>query len=290
MTKEIGVSRRNALVMAGTGAAGLALAACNKEGAGGATRPELGAKKTSALVSEFLAEQGLENHGDVASAPPPGPVPAYKPNFMQLIHLKSNGPWELTSNHAHFEFVQPTYDKAARIKRATQIFANKVQKGHSRFKAEPRGSNFQVHDRQPNDPTPDFADSMNFAEFNFGQQHDMYIFFEHKPNEISFDTANKNFVIFSSKFLNGTATDENRAFFNAELITDPATLGPLNGKGSLMRMDNFYTAKPGSSYIPIAPSGPVKSQVYKMNFVYVTSTGIVMLVDPDTGNGIGSGP
>lgn len=286
MSKIDGISRRGALAIAGVGAAGLALAGCKKTGDGGGASTAVDPKRDSTLVADFLAEQGLDNYGDNANGPPPVSGLAYNPAYMMLIHLKSGGPWEITSNHAHFAFAQPTYNPAARAKRACEIFANKVTKNHGRFKDEPRGSNFQVVDRKPANPTPEFADGMSFSDFNFGHQHDIYIFFEHKPGDVRFDTANKNFVIFSEHFGNGTKTDPNNAFFNASLVTDPNLLGALNGKGSVLRLDNYFTVKSGANYVPIGST----TQIYKMNFVYIARSDIVMLVDPDTGNGQGYDP
>lgn len=299
MNEENGVSRRNAIALAGVGVAGLALAGCSKGSGGG--DPVLTEREVSDRVSTFIADRGLDNHGDNPNeAPVSQPQPTvFQPQFMVLIHIKSDGAWAISANHAHFNYTA-SYDKVDRTKRARDIFLNKLTKGHGRFKQEPRQSNFQVYDRRPTASAADFADELDFTLFQFGSQHDIYVFYEHNQNAISFDDTNRRYLTFSKFFKDGSPANRNHAFFNAERITDVSTLGGLNGKGSLIRLENHMTYKepvdptatqptPGALYRPI-PMGTQNHQRYKMNLIYVTRSGLVMMIDPDTGNGVGYDP
>jgi hypothetical protein len=271
------------------GLAGVALAGCERKLSGGGALASLSDKEISDRVSEFIAQRGIDNYGANPNGPMPDPSVPFNPGYMALIHMTSAGPWEIRSNHAHFAFSQTSYDKPARIARASAIFANKLGKTHKRFRDEPRGSHFQVYDIEPGLPVPQFADQLEFANFYFGHQHDLYIFYEHKPGELKFDTITNRLVTFSQFHGSGEKADENHAFFNAELITDPALLGKLKGRGSLIRLENHFTVKDGTSYF-LLPHGATDSQHYKMNLIYVAGSGIVMAIDPDIGNGGGRRP
>jgi TAT (twin-arginine translocation) pathway signal sequence len=265
---EIEFSRRNLMAMTGVGVAAAAVAGCTpKSGAGGTT----------------IDDAGDDPHASQAEGREP-----FNPKYMGLVHLTSAGAWGISSNDAHFEFVQEKYDKDARIKWASEIYANKIAKRLKRFRDEPRGSRFQVYDRTPEAPTPDFADELEFAKFGFRHPHDVYIFFEHAPGEITVDGKDKRLLDFGTKLLTGKKADVNHAFTDAEEITDPALLGALAGQGTLIRFNNHCTIKDEKGYHQL-PYGDIQSQTYKLDILYRSKSGIAMAVDPDTGNGMGNG-
>jgi hypothetical protein len=257
-------SRRNMIGLAGVGVAAAALTGCTaKDASGGAS----------------AGDPGDDPHGAMAEVRGP-----FNPRFMGLVHLTSAGAWGISSNDAHFEFAQDNYDKDARIKWACEIYANKIAKRLKRFSDEPRGSRFQVYDRTPDAPVPDFADELEFADFGFGQPHDVYVFFEHAPGEITVDGKNKRLLDFGTKLLSGKKADANHAIFDTEEIADPALLGALAGKGTLIRFNNHCTIKDSKGYHQL-PHGNITSQTYKLDILYVAKSGIAMAIDPDTGNG-----
>jgi hypothetical protein len=267
--KEIEISRRNMIALAGTGVAAAALSSCTK---------------TNGSDREDPAS---ENFGDDPQAKSGADQVPFNPEFMSLVHLTSDGSWAISSNDAHFKFTQASYDPAARTKRASEIFLNKIKNGWQRFREAPRGSPFEVYDRTPSAPTPDYADELQFAKFGFGSPHDIYILFEHAPGEISLNPA--RLIEFSRTLLVGKPANQNFAFSDTELVTDRKLLGDLADLGSLIRLNNNYTIKEGGKFQRL-PFGNVTSQEYKLNIFYKTKSGIAMAVDPDTGNGQGHEP
>jgi hypothetical protein len=284
------LSRRNLMAAAGLGVAGAALAGCDLLSRGDKRTAALSVREVSSLVTDFINERGINNHGHNPNEAPTGPTVPFNPKFLVVVHMTSKGPWAINSNLAHFGFADP--DKAKRIDQASKICLNKLGKNHRRFRDEGRRQPFSPYDRKPAEAQPDFADSVEFAEFNFLGQHDIYIFYEHKKDEVVFDPD--QLVTFSQYQFGGAPADENQAFFNAEVV-DAALTGQLANKGSLIRLENHYTVWNGSKYELLGtegqqlPAGVAKH--YKMNLIYVAgSSGIPMLIDPDTGNGVGNGP
>jgi hypothetical protein len=267
---DIELSRRNLIGMTSAGVAAAALAGCS------ATGPQ----------PESAVDQ-VDNFGDDpngASALDRGP---YNPEFMALVHITSASQWAINSNHAHFEFVQKTYDAAERTGRACKILLNKITGKLPRFRDAKPGSEFQAYDRNRGAGTPDYADYVEFANFGFGEPHDIYFFFEHAEGELSFDP--KRLTGFSRTLLSGKKGDRNQAFYYAEIVGDAAVLGDLARLGTLIRLDNYCGIRDASGYHRL-PFGDIKSQIYKLNIYYKARSGIAMAIDPDTGNGYGNGP
>lgn len=303
MNDENGVSRRDAFALAGVGVAGLALAGCTENEQG--SSPQLSANEVSNRVSAFIAARGLDNHGDnpnAAPVPQDSPI-AFRPEFMTIIHIRSDGPWSVSSNHAHYSHnVQNTAGNPnLRTIHARNILLHKLVDPVGRFRDQRNHSRFPVYDRnRPTAPQPDLADELDFNLFQFGSQHDIYVFFEHQRDAISFDDRNNRYVTFSKFFKDGTPAHRNHAFFNAQRIQDVPTLGGLESRGSLIRFENHMTYKvpinptasqptQGAQYRDI-PTGQQNWHRYKMNLIYVTRSGLVMMIDPDTGNGVGYDP
>ncbi len=268
--KNIEFSRRNMIAMTGAGVAAATLTACTD--------------KEASTGSSLAGDTGDDPHGSITDE-----RAQFNPKLMGLVHLTSDGAWGISSNDAHFTFAQETYDKNARIKWACEIYANKIAKGLKRFSDEPRGSRFQVFDKTPDAPKPDFADYLDFSRFGFGAPHDVYVFFEHAPGEITVEGEKKRLLGFGGKLLSGKKADANHAFFDAEVISDAGLLGGLAGKGTLIRFNNYCTVKDDKGYHEL-PHGGIENQTYKLDIFYKTKSGIAMAVDPDTGNGIGSSP
>lgn len=287
---DIELNRRNLIAAAGLAAAGTALAGCDLIGGSEPKVAAISPKEVAGLLGEFVQDRGINNYGHNPNDAPIGPTVPFNPQYMAVIHMTSRGPWAINSNLAHFAFADQ--DKSKRIDHAGAILLNKLTKNHKRFRDAGRGNAFSPFDRRPGDARPEFADFLEFAEFDFLHQHDLYVFYEHKPGEVLFDP--NQLVTFSQYQFGGAQADENHAFFNAEVI-DPAQTGQLAGKGSLIRLENHYTVWNGSQYELIGPEGQVLGAAldksYKMNLIYVAgSSGLPVLIDPDPGNGMGGTP
>jgi hypothetical protein len=267
---DIELSRRSIFAMAGAGVAAAALTGC----AGSGTKGDSSAEET-------------DNYGEDPNGAKTLDRGKYNPVLMAVVHITSAGPWAISSNHAHFDFAQPDYDPAARTAHAGKILLNKLGGKLARFRDAPRGSPYQVFDRAPQAPVPDFADYLEFANFGFGEPHDIYFFIEHAPGELSFDP--KRLLGFSRMLLSGKKGNKNQAFDNAEIVAGDALPAELARLGTLIRLDNFCTVKDDTGYHQL-PYGDVKSQSYKLNLYYKSRSGIAMAIDPDTGNGYGNGP
>lgn len=268
--KDTELSRRNLIALTGAGVAATALAGC-----------------TAATTSQGPEADGGDNFGDDPHGAAAVEQVPFNPKFTSVVHITSSGEWGINSNDAHFEFVQTSYDKAARTAWACEIMLNKITSRLPRFRDAPRGSKFQVFDRTPSSPTPDYADEVEFARFGFGQPHDVYVFFEHEPGALSFDP--NRLLGFSRMLLVGKKADKNKAFDDAEIVTDATVLGRLASLGTLIRLNNYCTIEDGARYHQL-PYGNIKSQTYKLNLFYKSKSGIAMAIDPDTGNGTGSEP
>jgi hypothetical protein len=284
------LNRRNLLAAAGLGAASAALAGCNQPVGGDKSTAAINPKELSGLVTDFINERGINNYGHNPNEAPSGPTMPFNPKFMVVVHMTSKGPWAINSNLAHFAFTDA--DKAKRITQASNICLNKLDKKHRRFRDEGRRKPYSPYDRKPAEAQPDFADAIEFAEFDFVHQHDIYIFYEHKKGEVMFDPD--QLITFSEYQFGGAPANENQAFFNAEVI-DPALTGKLADKGSLIRLENHYTVWKTNKYELVGPEGQQLpfgvAQNYKMNLIYVAgSSGIPMLIDPEIGNGTGDDP
>jgi hypothetical protein len=267
--KNIQFSRRKMIALSGAGLAAASLSGCDD--------------KTISSSGEPAGDNfGDDPHAKIADDRAP-----FNPEFMSLVHLTADGNWAISSNDAHFKFVQPSYDKAERTKWACEIFTNKIKNGWSRFREAPRGSRFAVYDRKPDAPEADFADELEFKRFGFGSPHDIYIFFEHADGELTLDPA--RLIDFSRTLLTGKPANPNHAFSDVEIVADRNLLGDLAGLGSLVRLNNRFTVKDNGGYHRL-PHGNITAQEYKLNIFYKAKSGIAMAIDPDTGNSMGHTP
>ncbi len=300
---NLDISRRNMIALASAGVAGAALAGCkelggNSEGGGKPGDGEVGVlteAEVSNRVDGFIAKRGINNYGENPNGPPANSTVAFDPKYMVLIHLTSDGAWDIRSNHAHFSVPAGKNTPNLRTKWATAAFDYKINKKYRRFNKEPKNSKYEVFDINAAGQEPDYADYVEFEAFNFLSQHEIYIFYEHKSGAIRFDTVKNQLITFSEFHVSTLQANENHAFFNAKQITDTDLLGNLAGKGSLIRLENHYTVLDGNQLKLLSPQGSElpsnEAQNYKMNLLYVSgASGIVMVIDPSTGNGTGDRP
>jgi hypothetical protein len=205
------------------------------------------------------------NHGDNPNGPAPGGT--YDPQYIVVVHLQADG-WNVHGIHAHFSATG--LDPAGRIALASNLMEAKLKGGHPRF-------DYSGAPEQPYVlPNGSYAQYEDFKHFAFGSQHDVYLFFEHVPGQISF--ANGDIAEFSGYFRNGKAAEANHAFYEASNITQqiPASLAQ---SGSMILIENYFTRKGGQ------PIGKDEAFTYKLCLNYLAASGIAMMIDPQPING-----
>lgn len=200
------------------------------------------------------------NHGDNPNGPAPGG--SYDPQYVVVAHLQADG-WNVHGIHAHFSATGS--NAAGRIALAAGLMEAKLKGGHATF--DYPGAP-QLPYRLPDGS---YAQHTDFKDFAFGSQHDIYIYFEHAPGQISF--VNGDVAEFSRYFRNGNQADGNYAFYDASDITGqiPADLARL---GSMILIQNHFS-KRGSQ-----PIGKNEGFTYKLCLNYLAASGIPMVIDP----------
>lgn len=268
----MGDINRRALI--GAAGATVALAACTKEGAGGAE-----AARNSICLDLPESKSGLGIFGtgiphEVPNIPvsngrryPKGAKSSdYKPEYACLVYLKFLNN-KLYSNYAHF---------------LKSTFAESGKSIKDQFEKIASDQNWVDAKRE----------GKNFDEFAFGNQHDIYFFLDNS-GDIVFDPENLiQFTQYGIKRdVNGNKPlkYENNSFLNAEILTN---IYP--GK-DVLHLENWYTNKVGKKC-------EAKYNDYKTHHLYsfnihllmavgaITATkSIPIVIDPDGGN-MGSQP
>lgn len=268
----MGEINRRALI--GAAGATVALAACSKEGTGGAE-----ASRNSICLDLPESKSGLTIFGtgiphEVPDIPvlngrrhPKGAQPAdYKPEYACLVYLKFMNN-KLFSNYAHF--LKSTF----------------VENGKSikdQFDKIASGANWVDAKR----------DGKNFDEFAFGRQHDIYFMLDNDP-DIVFDP--ENLIQFThygiKKGPNGKKNlkYENNCFLNPEILTN------IYPGRNVLHLENWYTDKVGRK-CKAKYSDENTHHLYSFNIHLMMAVGtatlttsIPIVIDPDGGN-MGSQP
>ncbi|MCW3845693.1 hypothetical protein OF829_00465 [Sphingomonas sp. LB-2] len=199
------------------------------------------------------------------------------------MHIGFGPNWTLTVNHASFP---GKLDKPARVARAVEIFETKFSKpgGGSYEFQDPTMGGYGPYPWQKTYHQPHRnVDSTTFDDLLFANRTEIFIFIEH-PQVVLFP---KEKMLVPTTFASDgtTKTDSNESFFGAEHVTD-AELKGLLGKGKMMRLEN-YVAKANGSKIKTPP------EKYSLNIGFTIPSGLgpmMVVVDPDTGNGMGYEP
>lgn len=221
---------------------------------------------------------------------------SYTPKFLTLVRISSKGKWDITTNHASFDAppasnpVDTAKDAEARLCRAIELFkyfkqSRNEQKRFKEIFAPGGGSG--IKKRKNND-----YDAIDFDDFNFGYQHDIYIWFD--SSDVALHKAGgKDHLIEMTRFTAaGDTTTFNKSFYasDASAQANPA----LGGKVILVR--NYLRDGAGNSLRDANgnPVDPLKTYPYSMNIFFELirkgSTNLVVILDPDTGNGTGYDP
>lgn len=226
----------------------------------------------SPMLRSGIEALGRAKKGDLPSAPGPS---GYAPEHFAIVHLRSEKPWNLRTIHAHFKY--PTgLTETGRVQHATDILAEKLTKGVW---------SFTDTSYQPElDELGQTAEYEYFRRFRFGSQHDIFVFFEHSQGDLR---LREPFVIITDDLLGAGSREDNYSFYDTKDISMDSN-NEVAIRGSIFLIRNHFKKKVGGNHTPINNNSD--KFIYKLNLVYTAAGGIEMIIDPDTGNGMGSQP
>lgn len=274
---EANVSRRNLML---AGGAMLALSACD----GKATGQK--AKDGPLKDLGYGPSNGDDANLGFPKNPESTPV-AFNPGFITLVRVSSNGAWNLTANHASFVTSETDYDKrkalAGEILRHFKGIFPKGNKKIARL-SELKGQTKDYGIAMRNDRTYDRTD---FVDFDFGHQHEIYVWFDSPAVTLAEKTATKGgplLITMTHNRADGTPTAVNRSFY-AEAF-EPQKYKP---DGPIIVVRNYFRDENGD---PITKPG--LDLKYSMNIYFqlknISGKVMTLILDPDTGNGTGYDP
>lgn len=304
------VSRRNFVALAG---AGLALTACrdktsNDRSSGPEARftksdlVEFQTKSDVAFSQHLKAGRGWKypHHGNDPNEPrsyyevsnPTGiikKVNLFNPQFFHIISIEdgsknSSDPkkrWSIDINHAHFSFASTFDDEItnnARLKKAIEILENKKP---GLFSAT-TNSNRKPFNRKKL-PEIDYAEDILFSKLKYGSKHEIFIYIDGP----FIGLESKSLISFAPNRNPSGVAKENFSFYGAEIVP-LNSMGSLWDKGRIIRLRNYFEDANGDPVIS------TDEMVYSMN-IHIgvpngTNGSVPMVIDPDTGNGMGNNP
>ena len=261
---EAALTRRNLILATG---AGLALAACD----GGTTGQRAKDGK--------LCHEGIDpSWGDDPNIDFPNV--SFEPQYITLVKIESNGPWDISSNHASFDV--KGMDETKRKDLAGEIFKRfkstkpihkfgELQHGHTK--------EYGIKERKGGG-----YDRDDFREFQFGHQHEIYIWFDSdKVSLVRPKTGPARLIAMSAARADGTPTAKNKSFYAGEYGANPTDL-----KGPIIVVRNYFRDENE------APITDTKDLLYSMNIFFKAQNKqkaeMTIILDPDTGNGVGFDP
>lgn len=240
---------------------------------------------TSQILIDILSKIGLKDHGENPHDRFPAHSPTYAPQHMAIVHLKSTGPWNLSVIHAHFNCAGK--DAQARLDMASDILKWKLS-DNANWNFTAPGAPYQPAKNEYGFP----AEYLHFRPFEFGSPHDICFFFEHSGT-MRFDPS--MLVKLTDAQGNATKMSENEAFFGARDVTLDMPSNEVKKQGTVLLLENHFTVGKIVNKREIKASD--KRLQYKLNLVYGVdpdatdpSQVISMIIDPDTGNGMGTEP
>ena len=260
-------------------AAGVALAGCKPTGS----------EVTAKALDCPLNGTGLNpSYGDEPNAELPADV-VYNPKFMTLVRISSKGVWDFSVNQASFPVPalsipsDPTKDEQNRLYSAVSIF----EKLNGRQFAALDPTNDKIIKRKSGK-----YDAIDFDDFNFGHQHDIYIWFDAKDKVVLHKTAaGASYLIEMSPMrADGSKTNPNKSFYATDVSAKTAKLGgQMILVRNCLRDDNGKPSRDAKGTWVGAPYFK-----YSMNIIFELirkdSKNLVVILDPDTGNGTGYDP
>ena len=275
------LSRRAMLTVT---AAGVAIAACSPKSS------ETSGNQKSADDKVANGKGINPSNGDDPNDGFPTGV-AYAPKYMTLVRITSKGSWDISTNHASFPApaasspADPDSDTNNRLKAAIEIFKKFTGNNASkRFGELNLASIIKRHQGK--------YDAIDFDDFNFGHQHDIYIWFDTAAVALHKTAAGAHLIEMTNFRADGTGTDPNKSFY----AKDVSASVQANLKGSMILVRNYLRDNDGK---PLwnADGKPAKLNSefkYSMNIFFElirkNSKNLIVILDPDTGNGTGYDP
>lgn len=222
---------------------------------------------------------GLDPH-DLSQRPA---TVAFAPSYVTIIVVSSPGAWRIGANHASFAIDNPADNTpGARLSQALRIL-KKVAPGRRK-----------LSDLQPGKPdaeaklfrrTDGTFDRDDFVDLGFNSQHEIFVYYD--SPDVTLD--NDQLISFGATLSDGTPAAGNDSFFVSR-VADAELDGPLKGK--LIRIENYNTIFDGSGFTPRPNNDPSMAVKYALNY-HVTLPGrqpLAIVIDPDTGGGMGNQP
>jgi hypothetical protein len=200
----------------------------------------------------------------------------FEPDWIGIVHIKNVGGWEISVNHAAFS-VAASSGNESRLARALEILREKGRGTFADLKGSPNYEPF---------PRDGHYDSINFDKYlGFRSKNELFIFIEGDV-----EVVQGALLSFTPLGADLRPRDKNFAFFNAKRV-DPDELAKYGLVGRMIRVRNYMTTEDGK---PIGDGEDVESELYSMN-IHFTVPGkggvpVPMIIDPDTGNGMGNNP
>ena len=208
---------------------------------------------------------------------------AFVPSYVTIIVVGSAGAWRFGANHASFAIDNPADNTpSARLAQALRILKKVVPGRRKLSDLQPGKPDAEAKLYRRTDGTFDRDD---FLDLGFNSQHEVFVYYD--SADVILD--NDQLISFGATLSDGSPAASNDSFFVSR-VADAALNGPLKGK--LIRIENYNTIFDGSSFTPRPNNDVSKAVKYALNY-HVTLPGrqpLPIVIDPDTGNGMGSQP
>lgn len=208
---------------------------------------------------------------------------AFAPSYITIIVIGSAGAWRIGANHASFA-IDNLADNTpgSRLSQALRILKKVVPGRRKLSDLQPGKPDAEAKLYRRTDGTFDRDD---FVDLGFNSQHEVFVYYE--SADVTLD--NDQLISFGARLSDGSPAAGNDSFFVSR-VADAALDGPLKGK--LIRIENYNTMFDGSSFTPRPNNDPSKAVKYALNY-HVTLPGrqpLPIVIDPDTGSGMGNQP
>jgi hypothetical protein len=239
-----------------------------------------------ALGAVRAALRGIHWGRDPHDVSPPDPAhwAPYNPQYIIILYLRLEANWEMTVNHA--AFVPTTNTQNGRLAQAVDILTEKI--GNNWELGDPRLHHHGIYEHIWDAPIAGHQvghkfDSVAFTDFNFYSQNELFIFLH--DDDIMLEDG--DLIGFKA---NSTTSpkpkDFNFSYFHARAVP-VGDLGTLASEGRMIRVENYATKEDGTLI-------GAENRNYSMDIKFRIDGGsagtIIMIIDPDTGNGAGSEP
>lgn len=238
----------------------------------------------SALPPGFLLAVQALTHihwGENPHRPPPSTWEEFSPNYIAILHVGLTRGWDIEINHACFTTSDPN-NEGGRLLKAVAILEDKVGSGKPLGELDTKKWGTYQHTlanagHDPNRP----YDSGWFQDFNFATQNELFIYLDDPEVRLEDD----NLIGFKPLGNAPRPKDFNHSYFYAREVPE-RDLPNLTGK--MIRVRNYATKEDGTLI------GAHDNRNYSIDIKFRVPGGsagmIMMIIDPDTGNGQGNEP